>query len=85
MTILPTILIISGIFLIICSFIIWNLLIKLEKMEDYVFNLSLTLNKISIKLKEIDNSGAFESDDEIGWFFQEIKNLGDQLDRYKLR
>ena len=53
-------------------------------MEDYIFNLSLTLNRISIKLKEVDSSGIFESDDEIGWFFQEIKNLGDQLDQYKL-
>jgi hypothetical protein len=82
MTILSIIL---GIFLIIFFFIIWNLLTKLEKMEDYVFNLSLTLNQISIKLKEIDSSGIFESDDEIGWFFEEIKNLGDQLDRYKLK
>ena len=46
MTILSIIL---GIFLIIFFFIIWNLLTKLEKMEDYVFNLSLTLNQISIK------------------------------------
>jgi hypothetical protein len=82
MYILLTILIIL---LFVGSFIIWNLLRKLEKMEDYIFNLSLTISRISLKLKEIDNSGIFESDDEIGWFFQEIKNLGDQLDQYKLK
>jgi hypothetical protein len=79
-----TLLTILIILLFVGSFIIWNLLRKLEKMEDYIFNLSLTLNRISIKLKEVDSSGIFESDDEIGWFFQEIKNLGDQLDQYKL-
>jgi hypothetical protein len=82
MYILLTILIIL---LFVGSFIIWNLLRKLEKMEDYIFNLSLTISRISLKLKEIDNSGIFESDDEIGWFFQEIKNLGDQLDQYKIK
>jgi hypothetical protein len=82
MYILLTILIIL---LFVGSFIIWNLLRKLEKMEDYIFNLLLTISRISLRLKEIDNSGIFESDDEIGWFFQEIKNLGDQLDQYKLK
>jgi uncharacterized membrane protein len=73
-----------SIFLIITFYVIWNLLKKLEKMEDYINNLSLTMNYISKRLKEIDNLGMFESDDEIGWFFEEIKKLGDQLDQYKL-
>lgn len=77
--------IVLSILLIITSFVIWNLLRKLEKTEDYISDLSLTLNYISKKLKEIDNSGMFESDDEIGWFFEETKKLGDQLDQYRLR
>ena len=71
--------------LILSIFIIWNLLRKLEAAEDYVNSLSLDINNISKKLKEIDNSGLFESDDEIGWFFDEVKKLGDQLEQYKLK
>ena len=29
----------------------------------------------------IDDSGHFESDDEVGFFFEELKQLGDELDQ----
>jgi HAMP domain-containing protein len=66
-------------------FVIRNLLNKLEAAEDYITNLSLDVNVITKRLKEIDHAGIFESDDEIGWFFEEVKKLGDQLEQYKLK
>jgi hypothetical protein len=68
-----------------CLFAIKNLLNKLEAAEDYITNLSLDINVMVKRLKEIDNAGIFESDDEIGWFFEEVKKLGDQLEQYKLK
>jgi len=79
---------IIGILILIISvlgYINWNLLKKLEWFEDYVESLSSTISLISTQLKEVDNSGMFESDDEIGWFFKEIKNLGDRLEQYRLK
>ena len=29
----------------------------------------------------IDDSGHFEADDEVGFFFEELKQLGDELDQ----
>ena len=29
----------------------------------------------------IDDSGHFEADDEVGFFFEELKLLGDELDQ----
>ena len=68
--------------IVLMGFVINNLLKKYEKLEEYVSNISLTVENITEKLKEIDSSGLFESDDEIGWFFEEIKKLGDQLARF---
>ena len=36
---------------------------------------------IKHQLKMIDDSGHFEADDEVGFFFEELKQLGDELDQ----
>jgi HAMP domain-containing protein len=68
--------------IVLMFFVLFNLLKKYEKLEEYVSNISLSVENITEKLEEIDSSGLFESDDEIGWFFEEIKKLGDQLARF---
>ena len=73
------------IIIIVLGYINWNLLRKLERFEEYVESFSSTVSSISAQLKEVDNSGMFESDDEIGWFFKEIKNLGGRLGQYRLK
>ena len=35
------------------------------------------------KLDEIDQKGVFSSDDEIGWFFNEIKKIQNDISRFK--
>ena len=69
----------------------YNLLKKNEKCEDiiksyenYIVNLSNTIDFSSKKLKEIDRKGTFDSDDEIGFFFQQLKYLQEQLDNFKV-
>jgi hypothetical protein len=36
------------------------------------------------KLNKIDMKGTFKSDDEIGWFFDQIKVMQKQLNNFKL-
>ena len=74
--------IILGVIILIMGYIIRNLLLKNEKQEDILTVYMVYLNKISKiietsdkKMKEIDAKGSFKSDDEVGFFFQQIYNI----------
>ena len=69
-----------------------NLLRKFEKQEDilagyldYLDKLSRVIEVSDEKLKSIDARGTFESDDEVGFFFQQIKGLQDILNDFQLK
>jgi hypothetical protein len=88
MEILITLLIIVVITL---GYTTYNLLRKNEKQEDvlaayllYMDNLSKIIEHSSERLKKIDSKGTFESDDEIGWFFEQIKVIQERLNNFKL-
>jgi len=89
MMILVTIL---GILVVAFEFTTFNLLKKNEKQEDILAGYMEYLNKISgliefsdKKLKEVDRKGSFESDDEVGFFFQEIKQIQETLNAFKIK
>ena len=95
MTISTTTLIILvnvGIFLLLGFFyVIWNLLRKNEKLEDmniaqdnYIQQISTIMSESNKKIKEIDSKQIFQSDDEIGWFFQGIKEIQEYVNDYNI-
>ena len=53
---------------------------RINEYENIILNISNTIESIKLQLKVIDDKGTFESDDEVGFFFQEIKQLGKDLD-----
>ena len=53
---------------------------RINSYENIILNISNTIETIKIQLKTIDDKGTFESDDEVGFFFTEIKQLGKDLD-----
>jgi hypothetical protein len=61
--------------IIILGYVIWNLLKKLERYEDVINANTDSYIAIYNAMKEIDSTGAFESDDEVGSTFQDLKNL----------
>ena len=82
--------IILGILVVILGYTTFNLLRKNEKAEDIMLSHKKFIDKIdehitfsNQKLKEIDTRGAFKSDDEIGWFFNEIKMIQNDLSQFK--
>lgn len=86
------IIIILVLLVLVLMFTNYNLLKKNEKCEDiiksyetYMVNFSNVINFSDKKIKEIDARGAFESDDEIGFFFKQIKFLQDQLNGFKIK
>ena len=62
---------------------IWNVNTKLEFLEDWISDFIITIEKVERELKQIDYRGSFESDDETGVIFQEIKTIVSQLNRFK--
>ena len=67
-----------------------NLLFKNEQTEDiivsqqkYISSISEIIKNSEKRLREIDEKEVFKSDDEIGWFFNEIKKIQNILSQYK--
>ncbi|MFZ9376910.1 MAG: hypothetical protein ACO25K_07275 [Candidatus Fonsibacter ubiquis] len=82
--------IILTVLVLVLSYTSYNLLRKNEKCEDmiksyenYIANLSSTIEFSDKKLKEIDAREMFKSDDEIGWFFNQVQYLQDELNKFK--
>jgi hypothetical protein len=81
---------ILGILVVILGYTTFNLLRKNEKAEDIIISQNMFINEFSEQidssqkhLDEIDEKGIFEGDDEIGWFFNEIKKIQNDLSRFK--
>lgn len=75
----------------VLSYTTYNLLKKNEKQEDilasyliYMDQLSKIIDHSNERLQKIDAKGTFASDDEIGWFFEQIKVIQERLNNFKL-
>jgi hypothetical protein len=73
------------------SWIIFNLTNKNIKLEALVFNrdeilieMSKLITDSEKKIKSLDTLGAFESDDEIGFFFNTVKAIQAELNKFKI-
>ena len=81
---------ILGFSVVVLGFTTFNLLNKNEKAEDiivsyqeFINNLSEEINKSDKRLEQIDQRGIFKSDDEIGWFFNELKQIQKGLSQFR--
>ena len=82
---------ILGFSVVVLGFTTFNLLNKNEKAEDiivsyqeHINNLNEEIIKSEKRLNEIDQRGIFQSDDEIGWFFNEVKKIKKNLAKFKV-
>lgn len=71
------------------SYITWNLVKKVEIYEDDILLKDEFISKFKTMVEEsdkqirlLDNSGHFESDDEIGYFFKIVKDINFTMDVY---
>ena len=62
-----------------------NLIKKNEAMEDFINKQSDAIAACDARLKEIDQKGVFYADDEIGWFFEEVKKIQEALNEFRMR
>ncbi len=75
--------IVLGLFVLTEGYIIWNLMRKTELLETWVEDFTQRIQTVQDDLKTIDSTGAFESDDEVGTIFDQIKEIVNQLDNLK--
>ena len=81
-----------AVIVVILMFTTFNLLRKNEKQEDILVEYMKYLDKISQvieisdkRLKKIDNKGIFEADDEVGFFFKNVKKIQKILNEFKIK
>ena len=73
------------------TYIVYNLLKKVERYEDvtvdqttYLQNISNIIADSQKHLYTLDEKGVFQSDDEVGEFFNQMKAVQAELDKYML-
>tara|TARA_B100000900_G_scaffold377550_1_gene361073 strand:- start:110 stop:385 length:276 start_codon:yes stop_codon:yes gene_type:complete len=84
--------IILSVIVVVLGFTTINLLRKNEKQEDillgyleYLDNISRVIEVSDEKIKKIDIKGSFEGDDEIGFFFKNIKQIQEILNDFNIK
>ena len=80
-----TLSIILAVVITVSFFIIRNLILRNEKLEDFITKQSEAIQACDQRLKQIDDKGIFYSDDEIGWFFKEIQKIQEALNEFTLK
>ena len=82
---------ILGIFNIVLGYTTWNVMRKVERYEDdivkydeYVNKLSNIISRTDKALSKLDDKGFFKTDDEIGFFFDSVKRLQNEISKFKL-
>ena len=91
-SILLIIITLLSVLVVILTYTTINLLKKNEKAEDLVVGYLDYLDKLSRiievadkKLETLDSKGFFKSDDEIGFFFEQVKGIQKILNEFKVR
>lgn len=74
------IVIILVVFLAVAGYTIWNLLNKLEKLEDFISLQEERDIQLLSTLRDLDSKQMFEKDDEVGSVFDKIKEI---IEAYK--
>ena len=71
--------IILGLLVLAEGYVIWNLTRKTELLETWIEDFSDRIVRVQQELKDIDSTGHFEADDEIGTIFDGIKEVINEL------
>ena len=74
--------IVLGLLVLAEGYVIWNLTRKTELLETWVENFSDRIARVQQELKDIDSTGHFEADDEIGSIFEGIKDVISDLNNF---
>ena len=71
---------VSGIILIFLIMLVYYSLKRITMYEEIILQVNDKIEYVNQQLKLIDEKGTFEADDEVGFFFLELKEIGKLLD-----
>ena len=71
--------------LIVAGFALRNMIRKNEELEDFIVKQSEAIDLCNQRLKQLDDKGFFAADDEIGWFFTEVRKIQEAINEFRLR
>ena len=80
-----TLSIILAVILTTSFFIIRNLILRNERLEDFITKQSEAIEACDKRLKQIDDKGIFYADDQIGFFFKEVQKIQEALNEFTLK
>ena len=85
------IILILSILLAVAIFVIWNLNNKVVKQEavieyqvDYLKRISYIITESNLYVNKIDEKGIFRADDEVGTFFNFMKEIQEDINTFRL-
>lgn len=77
--------------ILVCFYVIWNLNKKVIKAEEiiesqieYLRKVSLTIQESNVYINQLDEKGHLRADDEIGTFFNFMKEIQDVVNSFRL-
>ena len=69
-----------GIILIFLIMLVYYSLKRISQYEELILQINDKIEYVNKQLKLIDEKGTFQADDEVGFFFLELKEIGKLLD-----
>ena len=62
------------------TLLVYYSLKRINQYEELILQINDKIEYVNAQLKLIDEKGTFEADYEVGFFFQELKEIGKLLD-----
>jgi len=56
----------------------------IDEQQKYIEAVSITVSNMNDELRQIDERGTFSSDDEVGFFFEKLKDMQALLNTFKI-
>ena len=66
---------------VVSSTLLFYSLRRINNYEEFIVRIQQIINYASAEMKKVDASGHYEADDETGFFFQQLKDLQNLLDK----
>lgn len=84
-------LIILAVLVLVLGYTTWNLHRKVARQEDiieyqvgYLRKVAYLISESKIYVEQLDEKGTFRSDDEVGVFFDFMKEIQETINAYRL-
>ena len=65
---------------VFCGVALFYALRRINQYENFILNIQNLISASTERMKQVDSTGHYESDDETGFFFEELKKLQLTLD-----